>query len=447
VTEKAKAETDLFSAYVGGKKILLADSSPSSRSSISRTLTLMGAKGDQLVLAPTYASAEEAVQKHKPRIAICDYDLGRRCGLDLFQRVRAEHPDMKDGLFVLVTGNTSQSAVAHAAEEDVDTYILKPFTSEVLRNSLLKAVTLKVKPPSYLVAIEKGKKELAENRIEDAIKSFEEAMRLDPAPALACFYLGQTNVLKKLSEGAKERFSEGLSYNKIHYKCMVGLYEVLLGEKRHQEAYDVVKRIAQYYPANPTRLTSVLRLAILTASYDDVERYYHLFTNLDERNIETVKYVCAALVVCGKYYLGHNSPSRAVALFEKAVVTAAGSTRILREIIQAFVDADMLKPAKTFLGRFPAATHGGPDFLAMDLLVQYRSGDLEKTIERGREILARGVQDPSIYLTLIRASAEAGSVPAAEELAGKATGQYPEQKAQFAEALASAKVSLKPAVG
>jgi CheY-like chemotaxis protein len=445
VTPEQARTQQFFAAYVGGKKILVADASPTSRASIANALCVLGAKMAQIILSQNYADAEAQIETHKPKIVICDYDLGKRCGLDLIQKLKSQNPDLRDCLFVLVTGNTSQSAVARAAEEDVDTFVLKPFTAEVLRNSILKAAATKVRPPAYLVEINKGKELLAQAKYDEAITVLEGARKMDSSPALACFYLGQANLMKKVQEGAKTSYSAGLQYNKIHYKCMVGMYELLMGEKRFAEAYDIVKRIAHYFPANPQRMSSVLRLAIVTASYEDVERYYRIFTSMEQRDPEMVKYICAALVVCGKHYIATRSGSRALELFEKAAVTAAGSSRILREVIHALVEADMVKQAQPFLARFPAKAQTGPDYLAVELLIRHRSGALGDAIARGREILSRGVEDPLIYLTLIRASAEAGFVPAAEELVRKASEKYAEQKSEFEQALKNAQARVTPA--
>jgi CheY-like chemotaxis protein len=442
--EKSKTQ-EFFAKYVGTKKILVADASPTSRSSIANALCALGAKMPQIMLAQSYADAEAEIERNKPKIIICDYDLGKRCGLDLFQRLKAQNPDLRDCLFVLVTGNTSQSAVARAAEEDVDTFVLKPFTAEVLRNSILKAAAAKVRPPAYLVEIDKGKELIAAGKFDEAIAILEGARKLDPSPSLACFYLGQAQQMKKAQDGAKASYSEGLQHNKIHYKCMVGLFELLMSEKRFAEAYDVVKRIAHYFPANPQRMSSVLRLAIVTASYEDVERYYRIFTSMEQRDPEMVKYICAALVVCGKHYISTRNGSRALELFEKAAVTAAGSPRILREIILALLDAGLLKQAQPFLARFPAQTQSGADYLAMDLLMRYRTGPLGDVVSRGRDLVGRGIDDPVIYSTLIRASAEAGFVPAAEQLLVQASAKHPEKKAEFDQALKNAKTRPAPA--
>lgn len=429
-----RAQQKAFESFVSDKKILIADSSGGARASIAGVLTQMGAKMSQITLVQGFTEAEAEIEKYAPAIVIADYDLGKRCGLDLLQRQRAARPDLKESIFILVTGNTSQSAVAKAAEEDVDTYVIKPFTAGVLKASILRAVLMKIDPPEYVKVIERGKKELSEGKVDDAFRTFEFSKTLDSAPALSCFYTGQVQDMKKAAETAEGDYSKGLQYNKIHYKCLVGLYENYMNRKKHSDAYDVIKRISHYFPANPQRLTAVLRLAVMTGSYEDVERYYRIFTNIDERNEEMIKYVCAALVVCGKYYLQQNFGTRAIELFQKAAITASGRTRILREIIIALLDSGLAKQADEFLRRFPPETQSGVDYQAMNLLIMDQMSPRSQVIEKGRELLSKDLHDPIIYRILIRRSVEASLTHAVEDLLRAAQQRYPDQKATFEKA-------------
>ena len=420
-----------FQNYISTRKILIADGSAVSRTALGKQLIVMGAKPSDIVLVPNFTLAESEIERIKPEIVICDYDLGKRCGLDLLQKQRLQRPESKSSLFILVTGNSSQSAVAKAAEEDVDTFILKPFTAEVLRNSIMKVALAKIKPSEYFQEIEKGKEQLVAGNFDQAATHFEAATKLDSAPSLACFYLGQANLIKQSLENAQGYYNKGLEYNKIHYKCMVGLYEVLSAKQRFAEAYDIVKRINRYFPANPQRLSAVLRLAIMTKSYDDVEEYYRIFMGIDERNDEIIKYVCAALVVCGKYYLQRKLGSRALELFQKAAQTGVKRTKILKEIILTLVEFGMVKEADEFLKRFPAEKQNTPDFFASDLLVSDASGSNPMVLDKARELIEKGVDDPIIFKIIIRRSIERNMVPAAEDMLRTATQKWPALKDEF----------------
>ena len=304
ISEQEALEKQLFSKYLSTASALIADPSSSSRVRLGHTLAELGARQNSIAFAGTYEEAILVIKERKPKIILCEFALGVLLrGLDLLQEQRTQDPGSKDTVFALITGNTSQSAVAAAAEEDVDTFIIKPYTLETLKRTLTKAAIAKLYPSDYVKTIEKGKAQLFGGKVDEAIRTFEAAIKLDSKPALACFYKGQAESVKAAVEVANKDFKQGLVYNKIHYKCLIGLYELMMKKKQYGEAYSVVKRVAQYFPANPKRLASVLRLAIMTESYEDIEAYYRIFTMIDTRNDELVKYICSSFIVTGRYYL------------------------------------------------------------------------------------------------------------------------------------------------
>src|SRR5690349_6009690 len=125
---KPNSEAAAFAKYLEGRKILIADTSASARSGLYRVLTDLGAKPHQITLVNSFKQAGEQIAQIKPHLVIAEYDLGRRCGLDLLQNQRSQKPEeTKQMIIVVVTSNTSQSAVARAAEEDIDAYLIKPF--------------------------------------------------------------------------------------------------------------------------------------------------------------------------------------------------------------------------------------------------------------------------------------------------------------------------------
>src|SRR4051812_20395811 len=116
--KKPDKQAELFAAYIQKRKIVIADVSSGARTGLAKSLVDLGAKMNNITLATSYENAVSAINEKKPDVVICDYQLGPRCGLDLLADQRKVRPESKECLFVLVTGNTSQSAVAQAAEED-----------------------------------------------------------------------------------------------------------------------------------------------------------------------------------------------------------------------------------------------------------------------------------------------------------------------------------------
>ncbi len=416
----------VFTDYLGDRKILVADTSSVARSAICKVLGSMGARGSSILTASTYEDAEELIKSQHPLVVICDYDLGRKCGLELIQRQRASVPDVKRGLFILVTANTSQTAVAQAAEEDIDSYVLKPFTPAGFRSAFLMAVLTKVNPSDYMMTIERGKTLMGKGKIDEAISEFASAVKMDPSPSLAFSYLGQAHMVQAALNDAQGDYIKGLEYNKFHYKCLVGLYEVLMATQRHMQAYEVIRRIAQFFPANPSRLGAVIRLAILTTNYEDVQKYYAIFTMLDERTEELIKTVCAGMIIAGKHLAKRGDKEKALEHFTKAAMSSAGRTRILRETVIGLTECGMIHEAEQFLGRFPAETRTGADYLVADLVVAERVEPASKVLERGRAVLARNAYDPMVYKILIRRALELEKDDVAEEFLLEGGKRFPD---------------------
>ena len=447
----APSEKDLamFCQFLNENRILIADTSSASRVRLAATLVELGVRSSNLILAGTFEEAENQLRTVKPipKLVLCDYMLGKRSGLDLLQAARIPK-DADDSVFILVTGNTSQGAVARAAEEDVDSFILKPYTLETLKGGLVNAVIAKIYPTEYIKAIRKGKDQLFGGNVDEAVKTFQEAAKLDSIPTLAHFYLGYAQKMKKTLDLAEASFSEGLGLNKIHYKCLIGLFDLLIEEKRNSEAYDVVKRIAQYFPANPKRLASVLRLAIITEHYEDMEGYYRLFTQMEQRNDELVTYMCSALVVCGKYYLGRKHRQRAVEVFEKAAISCAGQTRFLKYIIEALVESDQHDAALPFFKRYQSKDTVSPAFKSLEFLVSFKKDELSSTLTKGQALMKLGVKDPLVYRYMIECCAKAGLNEAALDIAGRATREFPAKQKEYDSVLAAflkEKVASPPA--
>jgi CheY-like chemotaxis protein len=421
-----------FCEYINQSRVLITDTSSASRVRLAATLAELGVQSSKITLADSFEAGQEQMRELKPRLVICDYSLGKKSGLDLLQMQRSEFKENEDScIFILVTGNSSQTAVARAAEEDVDSFILKPYTLETLRAGLVNAVLAKIRPTEYIKVIREGKKLLFAGDAPGAMKLFEVAIPLDSSPTLAYYYRAQCQGLLSVLERAEASYEEGLNLNKIHYKCLVGLFDLLSEQKRHEQAYGVVKKIAQYFPANPKRLASVLRLAILTENYDDMESYYRTFTVIDGRTDELVRYMCSALIVCGKYYLIRKHRAKAVEVFEKAAVTCAGQIQFLKFIVETLVEYHLTDAAMAFYLRYRNIDPASDMTKTLEYLVTAEKSSLSQSLEKGRALIKAGVKHPLVYRALIKTCMDSGLEDSGQDLAQYAVRTWPAKAADF----------------
>lgn len=90
-----------------------------------------------LVEATDGAKGWEAITTSSPPVGlvISDWNMPNATGLDLLKRVRS---DSRFGSlpFVMVTAEAEQHQILEAVKAGVSTYIIKPFTADILREKL-----------------------------------------------------------------------------------------------------------------------------------------------------------------------------------------------------------------------------------------------------------------------------------------------------------------------
>lgn len=400
---------EVFKKFLEDNEVLIVDKNPGSRNRLLKTIYDLGAKRHMIHTTGSLSEAQEVINTKKIGIVLSDYYVGGGSGFDLFKMIRDKNPDNKELCLILVTSNISQTAVAKAAEEDVDSFIIKPYTIQSIQDNLISTVAQKIRPSEYLQKVEEGKKYITEGNYNEAINILNFASTLNPKPALALFYIGQAEYLKNRLNEATGSYNEGLGYNSIHYKCLVGLYEIFMREAQYQEAYQVVKKIAKYFPANPDRLAQIVRLAIRTEHFEDMQMYYEIFISLEDRVQVLTNYIGAGMYVAGKYKLLKKQPSEALQLFDNIAVSCSEFTKFLKAIISVLVEHNMAVDAEKYLSRFPLTERGNEDYLISEYLITSNQlADNGLIIKLGLDLYNRKVRDFHCLKALMNAMEKGG---------------------------------------
>ena len=414
-----------FKAWIATKKILVLDSNSSSRNGFIKLLSGAGAKSSNIFSAPDYPSAKDYLAKALPDMIVSEYEFKGGNGLVFSQEMAALYGN-KEKIFVLLTGNSSQSLVAQAAEEDIDVFILKPYTIKQVNEILSSTVMEKVNPSDYVKMINHGKQLMNDGKIDESIDIFTKAATLTKQPALAHFYRGQAEICKSLTSSAQASFEEGLKSNEIHYKCMTGLFDLLIAQNKFSEAYMVVKKMASTFPSNPKRLAQIVMLSIQTNHLSDLDEYYELFKNIEARTEELVKYICAALVVAGRFFLRNDQTQKGIDFLTKASISTSGNVNILAEIIFSYCDRKMMDEARAVFKRIPQAKLESPiGITAQFAIFNADEKDPVQVLSRIQQIEKDNIKEPYIVYWKLKRMKETGRIKQMEEALAEAETLWP----------------------
>jgi CheY-like chemotaxis protein len=428
---KAEKKKELFKEFLSNNTILVVDKSSASRRRLTKTLVDLGSKRNQVHSVAHYSEAVDIIEKEKPQLVLSDYAINGGSGFDLFSDYRKLHPDEKKSTLILITSNISQSAVAKAAEEDVDSFIIKPYTVKSLEKSLVNAVINKLYPSEYVQTVDLGKEQMFAGDYAVAMETFQSALELNKKPALAHFYHGQCKHFLNLNTEAEGDYEKGLTINSIHFKCQVGLFDLFKKEGKHKEAYDVVRNIAKYFPSNPERLKEVIHLCMITKNYKDMELYYDIFVDLDERTDDVINFICSGLYIYGKYSLLQGDTAKTKEIFDKVGISCVGVTKFLKSMIILLVENDIYPDAQKLLSRFTMGADNKEDYEICSYLADSNTMANTERISTGLDLFNKGYKHPSTTKILIDSLFEGGSEKKALEYLEEAQHLWPVEFKSF----------------
>lgn len=424
--------------YLAEQTALIVEPSNAFAQVIHSSLIQFGMKGDKIFNANSYSDAVNIISQMKPKILITEYLIGKYFGLSLIDK-QDEHYDPLFRISIIVTKESSDNAVAEAAEEQLDAYIVKPFSGADFQQRFLETVRRKISPSDYLMKIREGKEFLASNNIQEAQNSFSEAKKLNSKPTLANFYLGSSYLLQKKYDLARKEFSSGREHNPLHYKCLTGEFDCLIMENKFKEAYEISLVIRKHFPVTSVRLGKFFVAAVYTEHFQDLTDLYELYSRLEYRPPDLVNLVSMALLTAGRYFLRNNKSNSALEFFEMGSVATGRDISFLEKVIDDLLKANDIVSAEKFLKLTKSDDLGSSKHSQLTFKVAKNSLRPETVIEMGRKLVFEDKATPEILKTLVELLIKNGKKTLAESVIIKGTEAFPEIRSDLYNILEQAK--------
>lgn len=410
--------------YLSELSALIVEPSNAFAQVIHSSLVQFGMKGDKIFNANSYSDAVSIIGQMKPKILITEYMIGKHFGLALIDK-QDEHHDPLFRISIIVTKESSDNAVAEAAEEQLDAYIVKPFSGADFQQRFLETVKRKMSPSTYLLKIREGKELLAKNNLAEAMACFENAKTLTPKPTLANYYLGSCFLQQKKYDSARTEFSAGRQHNPLHYKCLTGEFDSLILENKYKEAYQLSLLIRENFPVTSVRLGKFFVATVYTEHFNDLRALYELFTRLDYRTPDLINLVSISLLTAGRYFLRNRKLSEALDFFEMGSVATGRDINFLEKIIDDLLKANEIQTAEKYLKLVKSDDLGSSKHAQLTFKVSRFSLNPEALTELGRKMVFEGQASPEVLKIFVDLLIKNGKKTLAESVIIKGCESFP----------------------
>lgn len=287
--------------------VLLVDDMPSMTKFVHKMMRNLGF-GKEFFMAHSGREALEILKSEKIDIVFLDYNMPGITGSDLLNYIR-EDRNLREIPVIMVTAEAYSDFVAETGESEVDAYILKPITVQVLEEKINQVVD-KINNPAPMdyhlkrarnfedigdyesaiteaqLAMEanpnvtKPMRELGyihykNNNLEEAKKWFEKAAGLNKLDVLSFHYLGQIYLQQDDIEKAVHYLEKAMKISPRHLERGIDFAKTLVRMGKNKKAIDVFNR--------------ALELSASTAELKEEITDYCIENNLTEYSVKLLE--------------------------------------------------------------------------------------------------------------------------------------------------------------
>ncbi len=386
--------------FLENKKALIFDDKRVQRGVARDSLIKCGVRPQNIVLEKNFKNAKILIEKEKPEIIISEFQVHDNYGLDLANLQLQTIEDHSKKIFIIFTSNATQSSVADAAEEEVEAFVVSPASQETMINYIYKSVKKKINPSAYSSMISEAKRLMREENMADAVKTLGLAKIMNDRPMMAYYLSGE--ILRRQGHFKKAiiEFEEGLAFNSIHYRCLLGKFMTLRDLNLKKEAFLCLEKISSHFPLTPDLLKNAFILSITSYHFDKVQNYYELYLRQPRKTSELKATVSQALLTAGKILLRERKlPQRAFDYFKKGAIISGRKKPYLSQILETLIKEGFEHQVKDFVKLLHV------DELSPILIKQFsfkafsriENNNHEEIIRQGKDIIFNDEADEEVY--------------------------------------------------
>jgi len=429
-----------FTQYYSAATCLVVEPSQSFVSAIKNCLISLDLAGVRVVGTSIYKDAISFVESHKPLILICEHQVEEQLGFGIVEHHRKTvESDFR--VSIMVSRNATDSVVAEAAEGDVDSFLLKPFSTKDLVERLTQIFHRKAFPTPYELELRKAQMCRKDGRDEMALDFLRGAKKLSETPSLACFFSGEILEAKGERDKALAEYREGRKGNPIHYRCLFGEFQVLIDSKRYQEANTLIPVLIKNFPLTPARLRQMFIASVFSYQFEYLPIYYEQFVRLERRPPELVKVASMAFYAAGRSLLGQKKSKEAASFFDKAIVIVGRHFEMIEKIVQDLLKVSEVSIAQNVLAKTLADDQFSVTYERLAFRIDLQTLQPQQILDRGRKFIQEGKGTPEIALVLVKLAAKEGKSTLAETFIQRVLMDHPEARPELYQALESSKKS------
>jgi len=278
------------------RRILVIDDNMPMRKMLESMLTNLGL--DNVAVAIDGEAGWQVIQDDDIDLVICDYLMPKINGLELLNLIR-ESKEYFNLPFIMITGADQRGEFVNTLQAEVDSYLIKPVTADILEESILQVFAQQKSTSPYLKAVHTGKHNYIHGKLDQALKNFLLAQAIMPGLAKPYYYLGRINRELGDDDKAEGFLLHCLDLEGGYINAIIELAGIYTSRKDYPQMYKYLQLALEVSPDN---IDVYLDLATAALKLDDmagVRSHLKKASKLAKNQRQEVEKVVDAYITAG----------------------------------------------------------------------------------------------------------------------------------------------------
>ncbi len=341
-----------LSTKISNLKYLILDPKNTIKETTLNTLANLGVHEDNIFNASTIEESLKFLLTTRPSYLACFIEPNDKDIFKLIDEHKKLYPNNFDRFFLAFSHNKSIYTFAQALEEDIDDYIVEPYTQSKLLQKIQKTIKNKSFPTQYQFILNEIKAKIETKDYTGAKGLTTVACALHPRPSMVYYYNARINMLENNHDQAIKDAISGLKFNKEHYRCLMILHDLYFKTKNFDNAYKVLRKVFQTFPLSMLRIYDMFKLAIFSSEFEELEKYCTKILGEETVNMDIIRFCTAGLAICAYNSLKQDDEVIGVQHLNKALKYSQNDPKILRNIFKMFVQFGLYNNSESTYAKF-----------------------------------------------------------------------------------------------
>jgi len=323
-------------------KVLIVDDMPSMTKFIHRMLKNLG-YGSEFFFAHTGKDALITLKTKSVDIIFMDYNMPEMTGREVLSEIRSNR-ELRDIPVIMVTAEAKSDFVAEVGETEVDAYILKPITTEVLQEKITTVVENFNNPPPVVYHLKRAREFEDMGDLDSAIKEAHLARQANPDVTKPIRELGYYYYKKNDLKNAEAWLLKAADTNKLDVIAFHYLGEIYISQKNIEKASYYLDKAMEISPRHIDRGINFGKTLVKMNEDRKAIEIFDRILEFSENNPEAIDEIA-------DFCLEYRMDEYIVKLLEPLVLELPKKINLLLTLAKAHENLNALNKAATYLNR------------------------------------------------------------------------------------------------